>query len=85
MHGKVECSAQQAGRQVSLPYYLLHYPVPFTGQGFFFFFFFEREILTQPLSRVKPKSLFAQASAKKLDGDTLFGSKVVSVAKENNA
>lgn len=27
------------------------------------------------LNRAKPKSLFAKASSKKLDGDALFGSK----------
>ena len=37
-------------------------------------------MLTMLFDRAKPKSLFAQASAKKLGGDNLFGSK--SIPKE---
>ncbi|KAF6845128.1 hypothetical protein CMUS01_00371 [Colletotrichum musicola] len=36
------------------------------------------------VGKVKPKSLFAQASAKKLEGDALFGSRTSS-PKSNNA
>ncbi|KAF6819762.1 hypothetical protein CSOJ01_01169 [Colletotrichum sojae] len=37
------------------------------------------------VGKVKPKSLFAQASAKKLEGDALFGSRTSSSPKSNNA
>ncbi|KAF9881163.1 hypothetical protein CkaCkLH20_01313 [Colletotrichum karsti] len=35
------------------------------------------------VGKVKPKSLFAQHSAKKLEGDALFGSRTPSPPKEN--
>ncbi|KAL0943917.1 uncharacterized protein CTRU02_201804 [Colletotrichum truncatum] len=35
------------------------------------------------VGKVKPKSLFAQASAKKLEGDALFGSRTASPGKDN--
>ncbi|OLN85014.1 hypothetical protein CCHL11_03939 [Colletotrichum chlorophyti] len=36
------------------------------------------------VGKVKPKSLFAQASAKKLEGDALFGSRTATPPKNNN-
>ncbi|KAG7151484.1 hypothetical protein HYQ46_012729 [Verticillium longisporum] len=37
------------------------------------------------IGKVKPKSLFAQASSKKLDGDALFGAKSRSIPKVNDS
>ncbi|KAM0273240.1 hypothetical protein ACHAQH_008376 [Verticillium albo-atrum] len=36
------------------------------------------------IGKVKPKSLFAQASSKKLDGDALFGAKSRSIPKNDS-